>query len=259
MLIQDKKPSVLTTSSVFIRRSLLHSIRNVEALIMAIALPIMLMLLFTFVFGGAIDSSGDYVNYVVPGIIILCAGYGSSSTAVDVATDMTNGIIDRFRTMPIRSMNVITGHVVSSLARNLVATSVVIMIALLVGFRPIVDIYAWLAALGVITLFILAFTWLFAAIGLVASTPAVAGSYGFVILFLPYLSSAFVPMSTMPKWLQGVAEKQPITPVIETIRSLLMNGEVGIQLWWAVGWCSLILTFSIIWSTYMFKRKAGIR
>ncbi|MEH7503433.1 ABC transporter permease [Neobacillus drentensis] len=259
LITQNKKPSLIMTGSVFIGRSVLHSLRNTEALIMAIILPIMLMLLFTYVFGGAIDPSGHYVNYVVPGIILLCAGFGSSSTAVDVTTDMTNGIIDRFRTMPIRSMNVITGHVVASLARNLLATSVVIIIALLVGFRPAASLVSWLAAVGVIALFILAFTWLFAAIGLVASTPAAASGYGFVLLFLPYLSSAFVPISTMPKWLQGIAENQPITPVIETIRSFLLGGAVGDHIWWAIGWCLLILIGSIIWSTWLFKKKAGRR
>ncbi|WP_141430744.1 ABC transporter permease [Bacillus sp. 03113] len=259
MKTQTKKPTLLITNSVFIRRSLLHSLRNTEALIMAIALPIMLMLLFTYVFGGAIDPSGQYVNYVVPGIILLCAGFGSSSTAVDVATDMTNGIIDRFRTMPIRSLNVISGHVVASLVRNLIATGIVISIALILGFRATTSIIAWFAAIGVIILFILTFTWLYAAIGLVASTPAAASGYGFVLLFLPYLSSAFVPTDTMPDWLHGVAENQPITPVIETIRTLLNGDTVGNHVWWAIGWCVFILAGSIMWSTWVFHKKAGQR
>ncbi|MGV3464218.1 MAG: ABC transporter permease [Heyndrickxia sp.] len=256
---QMKKTSIWTTTSVFIGRSMLHSMRNIEALMMAIVLPIMLMLMFTYVFGGAIDPGGDYVNYVVPGIILLCAGFGSSQTAVDVATDITNGIIDRFRTMPIRSRSVITGHVVASLARNLLATSVVIFVALLVGFHPAASFIEWLAAIGVIALFILAFTWLFAAIGIVASTPAAASGYGFVLLFLPYLSSAFVPTSTMPDWLQGIADHQPITPVTETIRALLMSGNVGNHVWWAIGWCMLILVISTVWVAWAFKRKAGRR
>ncbi|MCJ8012935.1 ABC transporter permease [Paenibacillus sp. KQZ6P-2] len=254
-----RKPSQLVTGGVFIGRSLLHSIRNIEALMMAIMLPIMLMLLFTYVFGGAIDPGGDYVNYVVPGIILLCAGFGSSSVAVDVSTDMTGGIIDRFQTMPIRSIHVITGHVVASLVRNLVATGIVIGIALLVGFQPNAGIAAWAGAVGMITLFILTFTWLFAAIGLVAKTPAAASGYGFALLFLPYLSSAFVPTDTMPKWLQGVAEHQPITPVIETIRGLLMGTPVNNQIWWALGWCALILIAAFIWSRWAFRKKAGRR
>ncbi|GIN86674.1 transport permease protein [Heyndrickxia sporothermodurans] len=259
MMSSTKRTSLFVTNSVFIGRSLLHSLRNTEALIMAILLPIILMLLFTYVFGGAIDPSGHYVNYVVPGIILLCAGFGSSSTAVDVATDMTNGIIDRFRTMPIRSMNVITGHVVASLVRNLIATGIVIIIALIVGFRPTTSIMAWCAAVGVITLFILTFTWLYAAIGLVARTPSAASGYGFALLFLPYISSAFVPTNTMPHWLQGVAENQPITPVIETIRSLLMGTSVGNYVWLAIGWCLFLLIGSILWSTWIFHKKAGRR
>ncbi|MBB6672481.1 ABC transporter permease [Cohnella nanjingensis] len=254
-----KAASFGVTSSVFIGRSLRHSLRNTEALIMAIVLPIMLMLLFTYVFGGAIDPSGDYVDYVVPGIILLCAGFGSSSTAVDVAGDMTNGIIERFRTMPIRSMNVILGHVTASLCRNLLATGVVIGMALLVGFRPSAGFLAWLGALGVIALFILAFTWLYAAIGLVAGSPSAASAYGFALLFLPYLSSAFVPTSTMPSWLRGVAEHQPITPVIETIRGLLTGTPIQDQAWWAIGWCLLILIASYVWGSWTFNRKAGRR
>ncbi|SFE55870.1 ABC-2 type transport system permease protein [Paenibacillus catalpae] len=262
MIAADKpvKPaSLMTTNLVFISRSLRHSLRNTEALLMAIMLPVMLMLLFTYVFGGAIDSSGDYVNYVVPGIILLCAGFGSSSTAVDVSNDMTNGIIDRFRTMPIKSLSVVTGHVVASLARNLFATGVVFGVALLVGFRPNASFLEWVLAIAVITLFILTFTWLFAAIGLVAGSPAAASGYGFALLFLPYLSSAFVPTDTMPSWLQGVANHQPITPVIETIRGLLTGTPLNDSAWWAVGWCLLILAIAFLWSISSFRKKAGRR
>lgn len=254
-----KSPSILTTNTVFIGRSLRHSVRNVEALLMAIMLPILLMLLFTYVFGGAIDPTGNYVNYVVPGIILLCAGFGSSSTAVDVATDMTNGIIDRFRTMPIRAMGVITGHVVASLARNVLATCIVIVVALLVGFEPAASFGGWIAALGVIVLFILTFTWLFASIGLVTGSPAAASGYGFVLLFLPYLSSAFVPTNTMPSWMQGFANHQPITPVIETMRALLSGAPVGDNGWQALLWCCGILLIALCWSAAAFRKKAGRR
>jgi ABC-2 type transport system permease protein len=254
-----KTASFATTNAVFIGRSIRLSLRNVEALIMAIALPIMLMLLFTYVFGGALDPGGNYVNYVVPGIILLCAGFGSSITAVDVAQDMTNGIIDRFRTMPIRSISVITGHVAASLVRNLIATAVVIGVAFLVGFRPSANFAEWLMAFGVIVLFILAFTWLYAAIGLVASSPSAASAYGFALLFLPYLSSAFVPTDTMPDWLQGIANRQPITPVIETIRGLLTGAPIRENAWWAAGWCAFILLASVVWAMRVFSRKAGRR
>ncbi|MEK4980289.1 ABC transporter permease [Bacillus sp. FSL K6-6540] len=256
---KTKTTSLAVTQSVFIGRSLRHSIRNAEAMITAMVLPIMLMLLFTYVFGGALDPSGQYVNYVVPGIILLCAGFGSSSTAVDVSQDMTNGIIDRFRTMPIQSLSVITGHVVASLARNMLATGVVIAVALLVGFRPSAGLMDWILAIGLIALFIFAFTWLYAAIGLVAGSPAAASSYGFILLFLPYLSSAFVPTETMPAWLQGIASNQPITPVIESIRGLLTGGSIQDQIGWAIGWCLFILIGSMVWSMWTFKRKAARR
>ncbi|CAM3486888.1 ABC transporter permease [Marinicrinis lubricantis] len=251
--------SIGTTNLVFIGRSMRLSIRDVESLLMAVMLPVLLMLLFTYVFGGAIDSSGNYVQYVVPGIILLCAGFGSASTAVVVAQDMTTGIINRLRTMPMFSLSVITGHVVASLVRNLVATGIVIGVALLVGFRPSANAVEWLISIGIIVLFILALTWLFAAIGLSAGSPSAANGYGFIILFLPYLSSAFVSTSTMPEWLQWVAEHQPITPVIETIRGLLTGTSVAEHILWALGWCILILAVSIIWSVRVFHRKAGRR
>jgi ABC-2 type transport system permease protein len=175
----------LTAESTFIARSMRHSLRDVEALLMSVMLPVMLMLMFTWIFGNAIDPSGGYVDYVVPGIILLCAGFGASSTAVSVSRDMTTGIIDRFRTMPLRSGAVLTGHVVASLVRNLFATAVVIAVGLLVGFRPSAGPMEWLGAFGIVALYILAITYLFAAIGLAASTPEAATGYGFILLFLP--------------------------------------------------------------------------
>ncbi|WP_022888421.1 ABC transporter permease [Agromyces italicus] len=244
---------------VFIGRSLIHSIRDVEALLMAVVLPTMLMLMFTFIFGNAIDPSGGYVDYVVPGIILLCAGFGAAGTAISVSRDMTTGIIDRIRTMPLRSGAVLTGHVVESLVRNLVATAVVIGVALLVGFSPNATPLEWLAVVGVVALYILAITYLFAAIGLAAASPEAASGYGFILLFLPYLSSAFVPVATMPEWLQWIAENQPITPVIETIRSLLLGTPMGDSAWWAVGWCVLIIVVAAVWGAWLFRRKAGRR
>ncbi len=242
---------------IFIGRGLRHSLRDVEALIMAIVLPVLLMLIFTFIFGGAIDPSGQYVTYVVPGIILLCAGFGAAGTAVGVAQDMTTGIIDRFRTMPIRGAAVVTGHVVASLVRNLVATAVVIGIALLVGFRPQAGPLAWLAAIGLIGLYILAITWLSAALGLVVGSVEAAGAVTFGFLFLPYVSSAFVPTETMPGALQWVARNQPVTPVIETLRALLTGTPVGASAWWALGWCLLILTISYAWASWLFRRKTA--
>jgi ABC-2 type transport system permease protein len=226
---------------------------------MAIMLPVVLMLLFTFVFGGAIDPSGGYVDYVVPGIILLCAGFGAASTAVYVAGDMKAGIIDRFRTMPVRASAVLTGHVVASLLRNLLATGVVICVALLVGFRPTAGLWGWLGAVGIIALYILTITYLFAAIGLAAKSPEGASAYGFIILFVPYLSSAFVPVESMPAWLQWIAEHQPVTPIIEAIRSLLMGTPMGDAAWLAIAWCAGILIASFAWGAWLFRRKAGTR
>ena len=244
---------------VFVTRSLLQELRDPEALLMAVVLPVMLMLMFTFIFGRAIDPSGGYVDYVVPGIILLCAGFGASSTAVSVSRDMTTGIIERFRTMPLRSGAVLTGHVVVSVIRNLLATAIVIGVALLVGFRPSATPLGWVAAFGLVALYILAITYLFAAIGLAASSPEAASGYGFILLFLPYLSSAFVPVDTMPDWLQPIAEHQPITPVIETIRSLLFGTPLGDSGWIALLWCAGIVVVAAVWGAWLFRRKAGRR
>jgi ABC-2 type transport system permease protein len=249
----------LVAESTFIRRSVIHTLRTPDALVMAIALPTVLMLLFTFVFGGAIQEDGAYVNYVVPGIILLCAGFGSASVAVDVANDMRNGIIDRFRTMPLRASAVITGHVVASVLRNLIATGIVIGVGIAVGFRPDATALDWVAVLGLVALYILAITYLFAAIGLAASSPEAASGFGFILMFVPYLSSAFVPIDTLPAWLRWIAENQPLTPIIETIRSFLVGTDLGTSGWWALGWCLVILAGAVVWATVLFRVKAGRR
>ena len=248
-----------TAESVFVVRSLRHSLRDGESLMTAIMLPVMLMLMFTWVFGGAIDPSGAYVDYVVPGIILTCAGFGASSTAVYVANDMRTGIIDRFRTMPLRPGAVLTGHVVASVLRNLLATAIVIGVGILVGFRPSASLLEWIAMAGVIALYILAITYLFAAIGLAAGSPEGANGYGFVLLFLPYLSSAFVPVASMPAWLQPVAANQPITPIVETIRGLLTDAPLQGEPWWAIGWCLAILLIAVAWGAWLFRRKSARR
>ena len=258
--VVPRRPSgVLASERLFAGRSLRHSVRDVESLLMAVLLPVMLMLVFTFVFGGALDPSGRYVDYVVPGIILTCAGFGASATAVAVANDMKLGIVDRFRTMPVRASAVLTGHVVASVVRNLVATGIVIAVAVLVGFRPTAQVAQWLGAIGVIALYILAITYLFAAIGLAASSPEAANGYGFVILFVPYLSSAFAPIDTMPEWLQPIAAFQPVTPIVETIRGLVMGTPVGSAWAWSLAWCGAILVVAAVWGASMFRRKAGRR
>lgn len=252
-------PSPLTAARTFIGRSLRHSVRAVDALLMAVLLPTMLMLLFTYVFGGALDPSGGYVDYVVPGIILTCAGFGASYTAVSVNTDMTGGMIDRIRTMPISGIAVLVGHIVASLAKNLVATAIVIGVAVAVGFRPTASALEWAAAIGMVSLWILAITCVFAALGLAAGGPDAAYGYGFAILFLPYLSSAFVPLATLPDWLRPIAEHQPVTPVIETIRGFLLGGADAATTATAVAWCVGFIAVALVWGGWLYQRKAGRR
>jgi ABC-2 type transport system permease protein len=249
----------LTAETVFVGRSLRHSLRDVESLLMAVMLPVLVMLLFTFVFGGAIDPSGGYVDYVVPGIILLCAGFGAASTASYVARDMTTGIVDRLRTMPLRPGAVLTGHVVASLVRNLFATGVVIAVGIALGFRPVAGVGAWIAASALIALYILAITYLFAAIGVASGSPEAATGYGFVLLFLPYLSSAFVPIDTMPAWLRPIAQYQPLTPIIEALRGLLTGGAAPATTAAAVTWCLGILIVAVAWGAWVFRRRTGRR
>lgn len=247
-------------SWIFIGRSLRHSIRDIESMLMAVLLPIMIMLAFTFVFGGAIADSGDYreyLDYVVPGIILTCAGFGASFTAVSVSHDMTKGTINRLRTMPVPSATVLAGHTVASLARNLLATSVVVGVALLIGYRPTAGALDWLGIAGIIALWILAITAVFATLGLVAGSPEAANGYGFVLLFLPYVSSAFVPVATMPDWMRGFAQHQPVTPVIETARALLQGASPGADAVVAVVWCTGITLVAAAVAALLFPRRVA--
>jgi ABC-2 type transport system permease protein len=221
----------LSDTQVMIARSLRRSVRDPEAFITALALPVILMLLFVYVFGGAFDSgvhaagavAGGYANYVVPGLIVLCAAYGAGTTAVAVATDMSSGIVDRFRSMPVAAWTVLAGQIVASLARNLLATALVIGVGLAVGWRPTGGALDWLGAAGLIVLFITALSWLAACFGLVAGSPEAATGATFALMFIPYLSSAFVPASTMTRVLRPIAANQPFTPLIEAMRGLWMG------------------------------------
>jgi len=249
----------LAAERIFVGRALRHSFRDVESMLMSIILPVTLMLMFTYVFGGAMDPTGGYVDWVVPGIILTCSGFGASTTASFVANDMRQGIIDRFRTMPLRSGAVLTGHVVASLLRNLLSTGIVLAVAVAIGFRPEADLGGWLAATGIVALWILAITYLFAAIGLASGSPEAASGYGFALLFLPYLSSGFVPLDTLPDWLRPVAEFQPATPVSDAIRAALLGTDAGSQPLWAALWCTGILLIAAIWGSWQFGRQAGRR
>lgn len=245
----------ISDSLVLIWRSLRHTTRNIDNLLLSVALPVMVLLLFVYVFGGAIDTRAAYVNYVVPGIILLCTGYGAAGTAVSVANDMATGVIDRFRALPILHSAVLTGHVVASLARNLLATTLVIGVALAAGFRPTAGVTQWLAAVGVLLLFILAMSWASVALGLLARGVEAASGFTFFVLFLPYLSSAFVPTDTMPEALRVIAANQPVTPVIETLRGLLLGGPIGGHGWLAVAWFGGLLIAGYAASAYLFRRR----
>jgi ABC-2 type transport system permease protein len=238
-----------------IGRCLRLSRRNIDALITSLMLPVMLMLLFVYLFGGAIQTGTAYVTYVVPGVLLLCAGFGASMTAISVSHDMTTGIIDRFRSMDIGGASVLTGHVVASVARNLVSTVLVFGIAFLIGFRPVAGPLDWLAAVGVLLLFILAISWLSAAVGLLARSPEAAGGFTFFVMFLPYPSSGFVPIDTMPSWIHGFAQHQPVTAVIETMRGLLLDLPLGASPWRAVAWCGGIIVASVALSGVLFRAR----
>ena len=242
-------------SAAMVGRSVKHTVRNLESLLVSVILPVVLMLMFVYVFGGAIDPSGHYANYVVPGIILLCTGYGAASTAVDVAQDLADGVVDRFRSMPILSSAVLTGHVVASVARNALATLLVIGVAFLTGFRPDAGAVEWAAGVGVLLLWVLALSWVAVCFGLLARTVEGANAFTFLVLFLPYLSSAFVPVETMKAGLRAVAAHQPVTPVTETLRGLLLGTPIGSYGWQALAWCAGLLAAAYTAATILFRRR----
>ncbi|WP_062993069.1 ABC transporter permease [Nocardia anaemiae] len=238
-------------------RNLRHTVRSPDTMIMTIALPIMILLMFVYVFGGAMNVGGPYIDYIVPGIILLCAGFGSASTAVSLSTDLNDGIIDRFRTMAIARSSVLTGHVVESVLRNLVTTTIVILVAVAIGFRPTTDPLRWLGAYGIIAIFVLALSWLAAALGLLARNPEAANGFTFVFMFLPYVSSAFVPPQSMPRWLHWFAENQPVTPVTETMRGLLLGTPLGNSALLALGWCTGIAVVGYVAAAALFRHRTA--
>lgn len=245
----------LNNGRIMVERCVRLSLRTVDALIMSLVLPIMLMLMFVYLFGGAINTGGAYLTYVVPGVILLCAGFSSAQTAVSVAQDLHTGVIDRFRSMDVGGAAILTGHVAASVARNIVSTVVVFGLALLIGFRPTAGPGQWVAVAGVLLAFMVAISWLSAAIGLLAGGPEAAAGFTFFMAFLPYPSSAFVPIDTMPTWLRGFATYQPISPVIETVRGLLLDRPIGANGWSALLWCAGILVVSIGFAALLFRRR----
>ncbi|WP_411083819.1 ABC transporter permease [Streptomyces sp. cmx-18-6] len=250
------RPGGITHAAVLAGRNLRISRRNTDALIMALALPIMLMLIFVYFFGGAIDTGAvhdSYVMYVVPGVMILCVGFGAATTATAVSEDMKGGIIDRFRSLDVGGTPVLAGHVAAGTVRNLCATVVVFGVALLIGFRPAASWDGWLLVAAVLVSYIVALSWISAAVGLLARTPEAASGFTFFMSFLPYPSSAFVRIESMPSWLHGFAEHQPITPAIESLRGLLLGEAVGNTPWIALTWAGALLVVAVCASEVLFR------
>ena len=252
----------LSDTSVMITRCLRRSLRDPEAFFTALMLPVVLMLLFVYIFGGDLATGGRYVDYVVPGLIVLCAGFGAGTTAVAVATDMSSGIVDRFRSMPIRASAILAGHVAASLARNLLATALVIGVALGVGWRPTASPVAWVAAVAMIVAFITALSWLAAGFGLLLRSPEAANSATFAGMFIPYLSTAFVPARTLPAVLRPIAANQPFTPVIETMRGLWMGhtstgASLGHEALLAAVYCAIIGAVSFAGASWLFRHRTA--
>ena len=237
-------------------RGLRLTARKPDALITAFMLPILMIVMFVYLFGGATIFGSRYVTYVVPGVMLLCAITGSAPTAVTVCQDMTGGIIDRFRSLNVPAAAIVGGHVVASLVRNVVSTALLFGVAYAIGFRPHATAGGFLGAIAILLLFVAAMSWLCAAIGLLATSIEAANSAMF-LMFVAYASSAFAPVKTMPGWLRGFASHQPVTPITETVRALLLGQPAGAQLWLALAWCCGILLASLAGSALLFRRRTA--
>jgi ABC-2 type transport system permease protein len=247
----------LSDALVMTGRSLRLGRRNTDAVVMGLLLPVMLLLVFVYLFGGAIHSGIDYVDFVVPGVLLIAVSIGTAATAVSVNSDMTEGIIDRFRSMDISGGAVLSGHVVASMVRNAVSVLLVLAVALAIGFRPQAGAADWVAAAAVLLLFVMAFSWLAAMVGLLTTSAEGANGFTFFALFLTYPSSALVPIHTMPGWIQGFAQHQPVTPVIDSVRDLLLRTPTGSAPWVAAAWCVGILIVALVMSGVLFQRRSA--
>ena len=251
----------LTDTWTMTKRSLRHTTRSVDTIITVVLMPIAMLLLFVYIFGGALGAqtgSIAYVDFITPGVIIMTVASGIAYAAVRLSMDLQNGIISRFRTMPVSPSSVLGGQALSSTLSNLFSCSLVIVVALLVGFRPEVDAVAWLLFFGLLALFILATTWLAMFFGLLAKTVEGAGAFSYILLLLIFISPSFVPTGSMKPWLRGFADNQPMTPIVETMRSLLTKGTPGPDLWLALGWAAGILIVSYTLALGVYRRSAPI-
>src|SRR5215212_9186 len=234
-------------------RSLRHITRSPDTIITTAVMPIAFMLLFVYVFGGAIQTgSGKYVNYLLPGILLITIASGISYTAYRLFLDMQSGIFERFQSMPIARSSVLWAHVLTSLVANLASIAIIVGVALIMGFRTGASVAGWLAVAGILILFTLALTWLAVTAGLSAKTVDGASAFSYPLIFLPFISSAFVATATMPGPVAWFAENQPVTPIVNTIRDLYAQQPVSTDIWIALAWCVgiLIVAYALAMATY---------
>jgi ABC-2 type transport system permease protein len=230
-----------------------HVTRSLDTLITTAIMPVAIMLLFVYVFGGAIDTGTySYVTYLLPGILLITIASGIAYTAVRLFTDLDSGIFERFQSMPIARASGLWAHVLTSLVANLVSVVVVVVVALLMGFRSRAGVPAWLAVAAILVLFTLAVTWIAVFAGLSASTVEGAGAFSYPLIFLPFISSAFVPTDTMPGPVRAFADHQPVTSIVDMIRDLFAQQPVGNEIWTALAWCLgiLVVAYALAMATY---------
>ena len=239
-------------------RSMRHITRSMDTIITVCLTPIAMMLLFVYVLGGAIQAGTDnYVNYLLPGILLMAIASGISYTAFRLFTDMQSGIFERFHSMPIARSAALWGHVLTSLISNAISVIVIILVALVMGFRSPAGVLPWLAVVGILALVILALTWIAVIPGLTAKSVDGASAFSYPLIFLPFISSAFVPTESMPGPVRAFAENQPVTSIVDAIRALLSNQPVGNDIWVALAWCVGILIVAYVFAMLIYKRKAA--
>ena len=246
----------MSDSMTMLRRNFRHTVRNPVAVFNAVLFPIVLMLMFVYVIGGAFNVGVKYIDYATPGMIVLAICYGLSATALAVNSDMTKGIINRFKVMDISRSAVLSGHVVATMLRSLVAIAAIMGVAFALGFRSPASFLEWLGAIGLIVLVSFAASWLTVALGLAAKTPESAGMAIVPLILLPFLSSAIVPVATMGAGVRQFAEYQPFTPIIETLRGLLAGTPSAGDAVAAVAWCAGIALAGYLWSLSTFTKRA---
>jgi ABC-2 type transport system permease protein len=254
--MEAAKKHFFSDLGVMLGRSMRHIFRSMDTIVTVTIMPIAMMLLFVYVFGGAIQTGTDnYVNYLLPGILLIAIASGISYTAFRLFTDVQRGIFERFHSMPISRSTLLWGHVLSSLVSNAISVVVIILVALIMGFHTSAGILSWLAVAGILALFTLALTWVAAIAGLSAKTVDGASAFSYPIIFLPFISSAFVPTETMPSVVRAFAENQPVTSIVEAIRALLSGQPVGNDIWVALAWCVGILLVAYFFAMRVYKKR----